>query len=120
MGTNAGARIGGARGLDISPTRPAKIYDLGFGTTIVASFLIAPMSWFHHFVFLIPALAAFASILNFTEWRQSIRWNSALLLVTVMISVRWPIVMGDYRAAHPLMRIPLLGNIASDPRQPSP
>lgn len=93
-----------------------RFYDLGFGTTIVASFLIAPMSWFHHFVFLIPALAAFASILNSTEWRQSIRWNSALLLVTVMISVRWPIVMGDYRAAHPLMRIPLLGNIASDPR----
>ncbi len=93
-----------------------RFYDLGFGTTIVASFLIAPMSWFHHFVFLIPALAAFASILNSTEWRHSIRWKSALLLVTVMISVRWPIVMGDYQAAHPIIRLPILGNFASDPR----
>lgn len=93
-----------------------EFYDLGFGATIVASCLIAPLSWFHHFVFLIPALAAFASILNLTEWRDSIVWTSSLLLITVMISVRWPIAMGDYRTAHPLMRLPILGNFALDPR----
>ena len=85
-------------------------YDLGFGTMSVASFLIAPLSWFHHFVFLIPALAAFAAILNLTEWRDSIGWNSALLLVTILIAVKWPIIFSNDLAARILGMLPILGH----------
>ncbi len=87
-------------------------YDVGFGVMAVASFLIAPLSWFHHFVFLIPALAAFASILNSSKWRDSISWNSALLFTTILISVRWPIVIRDSRAARALMTLPILGPLS--------
>ncbi len=84
-------------------------YDYGFGAISVASFLIAPLSWFHHFVFLIPALVAFASILNRSEWRDSIRWNSALLFITIMIAVKWPIIFSNDLAARILRMLPILG-----------
>lgn len=87
-------------------------YDVGFGVMAAASFLIAPLSWFHHFVFLIPALAACASILSRSEMRHSAAWNSALLFITVLISVRWPIIIRDSRAAHALMTLPILGPLA--------
>jgi len=89
-----------------------RFYDLGFGTVVVATFLIAPLSWFHHFVFLIPALAAFASILNLTEWRDSIGWKATLLLVTFMISAGWPQIRSDSRAALALMTLPISGPLA--------
>jgi alpha-1,2-mannosyltransferase len=87
-------------------------YDYGFGAMSVASFLVAPLSWFHHFVFLIPALVAFASILNLSEWRDSIGWNSALLIITVLISLKWPIIFSNDPAARILMMLPILGPLA--------
>jgi hypothetical protein len=90
-------------------------YDLGFGMITVATFLIAPVSWFHHFVFLIPALCAFASVLNRSEYRGAIPWCIALLITTILISVRWPIVQSH--PTHPLvdtivMTVPILGPLA--------
>ena len=63
-------------------------------------------------MFLIPALAAFASILNRTEWRDSIGWNSALLFVTILIAVKWPIIFSNDLAARILGMLPILGPLA--------
>lgn len=93
--------------------RPRReFYDLGFGTILTVTFLIAPVSWFHHFVFLIPALAAFASILNRSDRRDSIGWCSALIISTILIAVTWPTIY-----THPnhqvvdaiTMTLPILG-----------
>jgi alpha-1,2-mannosyltransferase len=87
-------------------------YDYGFGAMSVASFLIAPLSWYHHFVFLIPALVAFASILNLSEYHDSLGWNSALLSITIMISLKWPIIFSGDPAARVLRMLPILGPLA--------
>ena len=87
-------------------------YDLGFGAILSATFLIAPVSWFHHFVFLIPALTALAAILNRSNLRDSIGWCSALFISTSLIAVTWPIITThpNHRAIDAItMTLPLLG-----------
>lgn len=89
-----------------------EFYDLGFGAILTVTFLIAPVSWFHHYVFLIPALAAFASMLNRSDRRDSIGWSSSLIISTILIAVTWPTIN-----THPnhqtvdaiAMTLPILG-----------
>lgn len=86
-----------------------EFYDFGFGLIIVATFLIAPLSWFHHLVFLIPALLACASIVNRDELRDSIGWRFALLLATVMIALPWPELDPEHHMAAFINTLPIAG-----------
>src|SRR5579863_1375198 len=86
-------------------------YDFGFGAVVVATFLVAPLSWLHHYVFLIPALAAYASILNRSERRDS-EWSQlSLLLVTILLSMVWPEVDSVHQGARVVMTLPISGPI---------
>jgi alpha-1,2-mannosyltransferase len=90
-------------------------YDLGFGAIIAATFLIAPVSWFHHYVFLIPALTAFASILARSDRRDSKIWTTSLFVITILISVCWPSI--TTHPHHPAidiigMTLPISGPLA--------
>ena len=87
----------------------ANFYDFGFGITICATFLVAPLSWLHHYVFLIPALVCLASLLN-SAGPVRPAWIVGLLLATIAIAVEWPLLSSANNVTHRLiMTIPIVG-----------
>ena len=89
-----------------------KFYDTTFSVIIVAAFLIAPLSWFHHFVFLIPALTAYAAGLRRSEWRDSRYLQIALLCTTVLLAIAWPEFDTARMSARLVMTVPIIGPLA--------
>jgi alpha-1,2-mannosyltransferase len=112
-----GAVLGSAVAICLRFRQTARrgFYDLGFGIIICATFLVAPVSWFHHYVFLIPALVALGSMLNRTYGRGSWTWRSAFFISTVLISVGWPIAHthpGHRTLDAITMTLPIIGPLA--------
>jgi hypothetical protein len=88
-----------------------RFYDFSIGLLMVVAFLITPLAWSHHYVFLIPALACFASLLNGA--RPAGRgWYVWLLLATVAIAVKWPELFAHDRATKFVMALPIAGPLA--------
>lgn len=80
-------------------------YDWAFPLTLAATFLIAPLSWFHHTVFLLPAL-----LVLLAEAAKRPKPESRILLAIVLFnSVYWQPIG---RLAELLSTLPALGAIA--------
>ncbi len=87
-----------------------QFYDLGLGLLMVTAFLNAPLAWSHHYVFLIPALACFASLLNGAQ-PQSRPWSVALLLATIAIAAKWPELYAHDLPTRLVMTLPITGPV---------
>lgn len=84
-------------------------YDFAFGIMTCATFLVAPLSWMHHYVFLIPTLVCFASLLNRARPVGPV-WIVGLLLTTVAVSVEWPLLLSANSLTQRLiMTLPIVG-----------
>lgn len=88
--------------------RRQQFYDLGLGLLMVTAFLNAPLAWSHHYVFLIPALACFAALLNSARLRSG-PWTVALLLATIAIAVKWPELYAHDLPTKLVMTLPISG-----------
>ena len=87
-----------------------QFYDLGFGLLMVTAFLIAPLAWSHHYVFLISALACFAGLLSRNPPRSQ-AWSMMLLLATVAIAVKWPELFAHDLPTRLVMTGPIIGPV---------
>ena len=88
-----------------------QFYDFSIGILMVVAFLITPLAWSHHYVFLIPALACFASLLNDERLRRK-AWSVVLLLATIAIAVKWPELYAHDRPTRLVMTLPIIGPFA--------
>lgn len=88
--------------------RRQQFYDLGLGLLMVTAFLNAPLAWSHHYVFLIPALACFAALLNSAP-PQGRAWSIALLVATIAIAAKWPELYAHDLPTKLVMTLPISG-----------
>ena len=88
-----------------------QFYDFAIGMLMVVAFLITPLAWSHHYVFLIPALACFASLLN-GDRPAGNGWHAWLLFASVAIAVKWPELFAHDRATKFVMALPITGPLA--------
>jgi hypothetical protein len=87
-------------------------YGLSFGLVSVLTFLIAPLSWPHHFVFLLPGLAwatVQASRLRTTTTRRAVK--CVLLAALVICAYPWPMKDLAELASPWLRSVPFAGPV---------
>lgn len=63
--------------------QPARVLDLEFALVLLMMYLVAPLSWFHHLIYVLPAV--FVALYRLLPWERSYLWmavaaGSALLL----------------------------------------
>lgn len=84
-------------------------YGLSFGLVSVLTFLIAPLSWPHHFVFLIPGLACAAIQVSRQPQKRRAVARLALLAALVVCAYPWPMKELAGLSSPWLRSVPLAG-----------
>src|SRR5262249_30618721 len=93
--------------------RDESYYGLSFALVSVLTFLVAPLSWPHHYVYLLPALAWAAVQTSRLRLRQ-LGWlaaRGALLASFVCCAYSWPIKEIDALGSPLLRSAPLAGPV---------
>ena len=78
---------------------------LSYGLWLSAAALALPISWEHHLVFMVPALAFLWSI------RKGRAETIVLIITTVLLEVRWTYLYGEDLPGRMAANLPLLGNL---------
>jgi hypothetical protein len=84
-------------------------YGLSFGLVSVLTFLIAPLSWPHLFVFLIPGLACAAIQVSRQPQKRRAVARLALLAALVVCAYPWPMKELAGLSSPWLRSVPLAG-----------
>jgi alpha-1,2-mannosyltransferase len=87
-------------------------YDLSFGLVSVLTFLISPLSWPHHFVFLIPALAAAAVQVSRRHGPSGVVARAVYLDALVICAYPWPLRELGTLSSPWLRSVPLIGPLS--------
>jgi alpha-1,2-mannosyltransferase len=87
-------------------------YGLSFGLVSVLTFLISPLSWPHHFVFLIPALAAAAVQVGRRHGLGGVVARTVYLGALVICAYPWPLRELGTLSSPWLRSVPLIGPLS--------
>jgi alpha-1,2-mannosyltransferase len=87
-------------------------YGLSFGLVSVLTFLISPLSWPHHFVFLIPALAAAAVQVSRLHGPGGVAARTVYLGALVICAYPWPLRELGTLSSPWLRSVPLVGPLS--------
>jgi hypothetical protein len=88
-----------------------RYYGLCFGLVSVLTFLIAPLSWTHHTVFLIPGLAWAAVQVSRVGLRTGLAARGMLLAALVLCAYPWPTTEMAALSSPWLRSVPLAGPV---------
>ncbi len=66
------------------------VLDMGMSLWLLTSFMIAPISWDHHLVFIVPALAVFIETLLHSQWKRNYWLLGLTVAATVAVAVPFP------------------------------
>jgi hypothetical protein len=76
--------------LSRSKTERASALDMNISLWLLVSFLVAPISWDHHLVFIVPALAVLIETLSHTQWKRDTWMFVPTAFAAVALAIPFP------------------------------